>query len=751
MDDSVTVTIWRDVFTPDGGKQHNVDWPKIRERVVSPKPPRSATKEKNTVWHFGTFRDGRHDAEHLDVVYALHLDFDSDPSLRIGDPKRGNPTLTVEDILRALPGVRLLAYTSWQHAPGAARRKVIVLLDAPVTGDEYRRLCRVVEERFKNAGVGGLDADETWKEPSRWHFAPMLLDNYQGYATDDDVPPAPVAVWLAEADALDCEAEAATWPPLLPGPGAACPVPFPVDALPPELAACVVAVADAIQVPPDLPACVMLALAAGAASGHAVVEVRDGWIEQLVLWTCVVMRPGARKSPIFTILRKALDRRADYLRAEWAREVAAIEGKRARLKAEMKAAKKDIDGCAKIEAELAALTVPPSPVLAVSDATPEVIARLLVENGERLTLASDEGVMFQHMAGLYRDGAANLDVFLQGWCGGRVSVHRIGRPSIEIGRALLSVAVTIQPSMLGTARAEPEMAGRGVLARFLWCVPPDSVGFRDVDAVALDRSALEGWDRVYSRVLAAPTPGNARELRLDWRAGRDFREWCRKQEVDRRPGGPLDASDTLRDWAAKADGTAVRIAGLFHILDGAPTDLISGEHMTGAIRIMDYFAEHTRHALVTAGVDPVERLARRIMDWLKRDPARVVFTVRCPVPSNSPTPIPLQTTGRNGGMAGEPVSRLGAATARRTPFWRFPSKRNVILLAIVVSAKNLVRRRVSAQTLPQIRRHLLAMDAPNRIYGSLEHADDGERLLAVPLPRNKESKPSASHGLTAVS
>ena len=79
------------------------------------------------------------------------------------------------------------------------------------------------------------------------------------------------------------------------------------------------------------------------------------------------------------------------------------------------------------------------PRLWTGDVTPERLQNLLAEHGERMSVLSDEGGIFEIMSGLYNNGQANIDVFLKGHAGSSVRVDRGGRriikkyPSLSFG------------------------------------------------------------------------------------------------------------------------------------------------------------------------------------------------------------------------------------------------------------------------------------------------------------------------------
>lgn len=631
--DSLSFTLWPRVDAPAQGKLTRDTWPGIGLRLATPfhKLPNELEdvdafkKATLPLWHFATFNGPRSKAA-VDLLFGLWLDWDSDP--RKQGPERGNVGLTYADVERAFGGVQHLAYTTAKHRPGMARWKVLLVLSRPVTPAEHARLCDVAFARAETAGAHGLDADPSWREPDRWAFVPCAHEHYEHYATGAEIPPVDVDAWLDEADALAKAAEAATWPEPEPLEAAACDHPFPVAVLPPVLREVVDALAVHLQVPPTLPASVALGLLAGCVSAKA--EVEEVFRVPLVLWTCVVLRPSARKSPVFRELRRALDGYEAGLRERWSEKRQEVETTRRRLKEEARQVKGERR--AELLAQVEEHTTPAAPCVSVGDATPEGIAAELEAQGGRLLVASDEGVFFQHLAGLYSEGGANLDALLQGFDGGRVVVRRRGAGLIYIPRAYLCVALAIQPSVMLKATGNAEVMGRGAGARFLWAVPPDRVGYRNPDAPRLDAHAVAGWDTLVRGLLAEGVPEVPRVFHLDGDGRAKFRTFRVTAEQARRPGGGMARTDELLDWSGKADGAVLRVAGVLHLarygsVEHAP-GVIAAHDVAAAVAIVEHYAAHAAHAFAALGLDPTVAEARRLWAWLDGEPELHTFTVR---------------------------------------------------------------------------------------------------------------------------
>lgn len=465
----------------------------------------------------------------------------------------------------------------------------------------------VEEELVAAAGVAGLDRREATATARRGLAA--------GAASPRGLPPSEERADARHGSSADPgppppgapptpEEEEPAWKPPVPLADTVCRVPVPVDALPDDLRAVVEGIADSYQVPAALPALLALALLSGAC---ATVRVSPwgGWEVPLPLWACVVLRPGARKSPVLEVLRRPIDE------LETAQRIAArvlAERERGDEAKRGKGAPRDEEP-------------PPVPTLVTSgDDTPEALVALLAANPDGLTIASAEGVAFQHMTGLYSDKGANVDVYLKAHGGERLTVHRRRDPPLEVPAPLLAVALAVQPFAVGEARQARALSGRGVLQRFLWAVPPDGIGSRDTAPRPLDPELPRKWAAVYARAFAHR--GVPLVLSLDPPALARFVEWRATHEASL-PSLP----DVLLEWEAKVDGYVLRLAGVLHLAEGGG-GVIGLCSLNRALAIFAVLSEHARAALIGLEVDPAARLAARLLAWLRRYPELVTFSER---------------------------------------------------------------------------------------------------------------------------
>ncbi len=164
------------------------------------------------------------------------------------------------------------------------------------------------------------------------------------------------------------------------------------------------------------------------------------------------------------------------------------------------------------------------------------------------------------------------------------------------------------------------LRGRGLLARVLYALPRDFVGYRriDVESVPDDvRAAYEGQVKPLALSLAEWT--DPAVLVLTPEARKLLREY--QEEIE--PGyAPIPATlADLRDWASKLCGAAVRISGLLHLAANIRTGYanpISGDTMRQAIELGRYFTAHASAAFGEMVTDPLVSDAYAVIEWCKR-------------------------------------------------------------------------------------------------------------------------------------
>jgi replicative DNA helicase len=413
------------------------------------------------------------------------------------------------------------------------------------------------------------------------------------------------------------------------------PVPeFPLHLLPEPLRDHAEAIAEAAQVPADMPAALQLAAVAACVQRSVDVEVKPGYVEQLSAFVVVASEPATRKTSVMADITAPIAEwereegkrvgpeveRARLARAIMEKRKVALQDAAARAKTVGEAAEKQREA-EKLLAELGAQPLPPVfPRVLADDVTPEQLARLMAEQGERIGVFSAEGGIFATMAGRYSSGVANLDVFLKGHAGESMRVDRRNSDPIIMDHPALTMGLAVQPDVLRELVDKPGFRGRGLLARYLYVLPENLVGRRRIDTAPVPaevrrryRDCINGLLRI-RRQVDSPL-----RVVLSSEAFGHWKDFSRRLEPRMAQNGELGH---IGDWAGKAAGAAVRLAGLFHVVDQvaggeAIGGEVSGVNMANAAELVEsYFIPHALAAFAQMGADPEVSAAEALVHWL---------------------------------------------------------------------------------------------------------------------------------------
>lgn len=420
--------------------------------------------------------------------------------------------------------------------------------------------------------------------------------------------------------------------------------PDPLTAEPPEIEAellpgwlgeFVAELARSTQTPPSMAVAFALSVAASCVQGRYLVAplgANHDYREALPIWSLTVVPSGGRKSAVARALLQPLQRREkrerDRLRGEIARVRTDIETREARIKAlQMRFGKCD-DAAERnrlrdeIEAERKGMPDPIYPLrLYTSDVTVERLQAMLVEQRGRVAVLSDEAGQFSTLTATYSGGSGPaLDVALQGFSGDASRTERAGREAY-IDRATVTLGLMAQNDLLRDAAGNARFRASGLMARFLYAVPGQFVGRRNVrDYSSIPPAVREAYTRGIDGLLTRGLGGESGAVvvvALDDAARESYLDFAQRVEGWLAPGGALAA---VSDWGAKLPGNAARIALLFELIgtpDGTDPQHVSHESMEQAVALCERLIVHARVAFRLLGADQVDRDADAVLDWVK--------------------------------------------------------------------------------------------------------------------------------------
>lgn len=402
---------------------------------------------------------------------------------------------------------------------------------------------------------------------------------------------------------------------------------FNTDLVPNNIKGFAKAVIDSLQVHAGMvcPAIISV-VALGIQKKYSVHPLPD-WYEPANLYVLIIAESSERKSPTMNQIMQPV---YDYEREENERiapEVAAyetqkkiIEGKIANLtKNASRLGKKksdekylDLGDLDDLQRELSELEEVTPIRLVVDDVTMEKLASVMQQNQERVGIVSTEGGIFNILAGRYSDKTV-IDVVLKSYSGDRYISDRMTRSGQTLDHPLITMLLYVQPIVIKDIMSNSEFVERGLNARFLYSIPPSTIGERRYRVKKISEFDRADYTDVIQRLFAIPVPDKPKIVELDDDADKLAEAFFYELEEKMQ-----EASPELKSWLGKLHGTTMRIALVLHCIqyiEESEHYKIDGKTMSNAIEMARYFQAHTEAAFNIAGLnDPPEvRDAKYIM------------------------------------------------------------------------------------------------------------------------------------------
>ena len=401
--------------------------------------------------------------------------------------------------------------------------------------------------------------------------------------------------------------------------------PFPVDALPPFLSEYVSAVARSTQTPVDMAGTVAISILSTCLQGKYRIQGKPDWTEPLNTYALVIAAPSERKSAVTNMMVRPLneyeirynrEHAADVETSRMAKKV--LERRQRTLIDEFakgKASQEDIERIAQQIADFEEVT--PLQIY-VDDITPEKLVSVLSANNGRAAMISTEGGIFDTLAGAY-SRIVNIDVMLKGYSGDTIRVDRIGRDSEYVVSPALTILLMAQPSVVSAVLSNSTFRGRGLTARFLYCMPESQVGGRTYHSQPVDPELARNYETRMKSLLE--DDGRDELITLSTEADRLIASYAEELE-------PLLLTKyaDLSDWCGKLIGNTLRIAGLicranadrcFDFLSVNDPLVVDEEIMGNAIRLSRYFLDHAQAAYSVLPDNAVSVQGEKILNMIR--------------------------------------------------------------------------------------------------------------------------------------
>lgn len=387
------------------------------------------------------------------------------------------------------------------------------------------------------------------------------------------------------------------------------------------------ALCESLQVSAGMVAPAVMSVSALGIQKKFVVRPLPGWDEPPNLYISIVQEPSERKSPtmkevlvpVYEFEAEENERLAPEI-ATYKTKKEVLENRiRSTINSLSKSGKKkgdekylDMGDLDTLQNELNQLEEVVPVRLTVDDVTMEVLGKLLEQNKERIGIMSTEGGIFNILAGRYSDKTV-IDIVLKAYSGDRFSQDRLGRKGQTLNSPLMTMLLYVQPIVIKEVMENSEFVGRGLNARFLYSIPPSTIGKRRYRVMEIPEADRAEYVNTVKRLLAIPVPENPKAVEPDADADRLAESFFYEIEKEME-----DASPEFKAWLGKLHGTTMRIALSLHCLEyieKSEEHKISGETMDNAVQIGRYFKAHAEAAYNIMGMmdSPEVRDAKYLM------------------------------------------------------------------------------------------------------------------------------------------
>lgn len=391
-------------------------------------------------------------------------------------------------------------------------------------------------------------------------------------------------------------------------------LPFPRGVFPPMLERYLDSAAENVQVDRAMIGAAMLAACALCLQGRCKISYPSGCghDEQLCLYLVIVGSPGERKSSAFAKAVLPVYRWQSVRREAYKQELAEYETACKLKEKESEALGRQLgdkkitpekrrqlgETLTSLRLEREELQPPISPEILATDTTVEALSNLMECTGETAGIFSDEADFLKILAGLYNRGnVGNLQLTLAAYDGATISRQR-GKGTTFLSRPLLSICLYAQPILYEEIRSNSELQGRGAVGRLLFCTPQSMAGKRDVrKCVRIDKEAETAYCDLLGGFLDTPQQPERTIPKIPWEhdAADVMLDYLQTVENSMADGNPMEQA---KDYASKAGGVVLRIAGVLHMLwTQDPTKPVSVETAQRAKDLHMYFFSEKLEAM----------------------------------------------------------------------------------------------------------------------------------------------------------
>lgn len=375
--------------------------------------------------------------------------------------------------------------------------------------------------------------------------------------------------------------------------------PFPVEVFPEPIQEIIRATNESLNFPIDFIGASMLFAASVSIGNTFRVKVKEGWLENAVLYIAIVGRAGTNKSHPISLALEPIEQRDNLKFKKYQNEKREYD---------------TVSTLSKKEREQQGYDEPVKPVWEqhlVTDFTPEALTDVHKFNKRGIGVYADELASWFKNFNRYNKGSEE-QFWLSNWSGKPIRINRKTSDPTYIPLPFISVIGTIQPGVLN--ELAENRTENGFLDRLLFVVP-DNLKSEYWSEKELDRVYFENWETIVSNLLNIsliqddtnnPQPEilkftpEAKDLLFEWQ--RELTDQSNMPE-----------NEAIRGICAKIQMYAIRFSLIFQMIRYACDEIneraVGIEAVQGALKLVEYFTKTAIkvHSIVS-NISPLDKL-----------------------------------------------------------------------------------------------------------------------------------------------
>lgn len=377
--------------------------------------------------------------------------------------------------------------------------------------------------------------------------------------------------------------------------------------------------ASALQVDLGLTLITALSVVSACVQGHVKVDVSSSWVIPVNLYIIGIAESGERKSGIIKFLSKSL--------LDWdKKQMLAMQDKilELQIQNEIKMARykklimQDVlsDDEQKEAVELKKAISEPlleTSHVIVNDATPEALVKYLASNDGCGAIITDEGGLFETLAGLYSKNQANTDLILKAWDGTIYSQIRVGRNDCYIESPLLTFGILAQPVVIKKMMEKDAFIGNGFKERFIFYQPESKLGSRSSNPPDMTEEQKSCFSAIMSELFRLRESGRSITLTLS-------EDTCTERQKLNEQIEALFKKGVGRKYPAfvsKLQEKIIRIAALYHLIDKGINDtVIDIDDFRKARALGNIFLGHFYKIMSCNDATEEQKLEKEVVSWI---------------------------------------------------------------------------------------------------------------------------------------